>query len=298
MEELDCPFEDLMTDTGVWQKWSPPLSPNPVYRVRVEGGPADRQALATLCEGSAGFGCWERQLEGLDPKRQYLLEVLCRSEGSGSDRFRQAVLIQKDTGRLYQQLDAVGVRAGWDVLRRSFGGSEVPEGLVVRLFSGWSHGEVRWSEARLYDVTGMKEPSTFRVAVVSGNPPNPTSPADCADFYSGKLDVAASSRPDIVCLPELINTTGLPASKDSFEEPIPGPTTWRLAEKAREHGFYVAASVLEQSQERAYNTGVLIDRHGGFVGKYRKTHLPAGESLGRGIAPGTNIRFFTPTLVS
>ena len=286
MDELDYPFEDLMSDTGTWRNWSPPLSQDPVYRVRVEGGPADRQAFATVCEGSAGFGSWERPLEGPDRKRKYLLEVLCRSEGGSSDRFRQAVLIQADNGRFYQQLDVVGIKDGWEVLRRSFKGDEVPEGLVVRLFSGWSPGEVRWSEARLYDITGMKEPRSFRVAVVSGNPPNPSSPADCADFYCEKLDVAASARPDIVCLPELINTTGLPASNDTFEEPVPGPTTWRLAEKAREHGFYVGASVLEQGPDRAYNTGVLIDRHGGFVGKYRKTHLPAGESLGRGIAPG------------
>jgi predicted amidohydrolase len=202
------------------------------------------------------------------------------------------VLVKNDNGRFYQQLDAAGVRNGWDVLRRSFGRTEIPGGLTVRLFSGWVPGEVRWSEARLYAVTGLKAPRSFRVAVVSGNPPDPSSPADCADFYCDKLDVAASARPNIVCLPELINTTGLPASSETFKEPVPGPTTWRLAEKAREHGFYVGASVLEQSQDRAYNTGVLIDRHGGFVGKYRKTHLPAGESLGRGIAPGNDYPLF------
>lgn len=286
MIELDFPFEDLMSDFSAWSQATPPLAPEPVFRVRVDGGPEERQAMAILCEDSAGFGCWERQLVGLDPKRTYLVEVLCRAENVGSDRFRQAVLSTTKDGRFYQQLDAVGTRKGWDVLRRTVGGGEVAEGITLRLYAGWVAGEVRWSEARLYDVTGADAPRAFRVAVVSGNPPNPTSPADCADFYCDKLDVAASAKPDIVCLPEKINTTGLPKGPDFFEEPVPGPTTWRLAEKAREHGIYVAACVLEQSQDRAYNTGVLIDRHGGFVGKYRKTHLPAGESLRCGIAPG------------
>ena len=104
--------------------------------------------------------------------------------------------------------------------------------------------------------------------------------------------MAAAAKPDIVCLPEMINTAGLPKSTEMFDEPVPGPTTWRLAEKAREHGIYIGASILEKGQDRSYNTGVLIDRHGGFVGKYRKTHLPAGESLGQGIAPGSTYPVF------
>jgi predicted amidohydrolase len=285
MVELDYPFEDLGSEAADWQNWSPPLAPDPLYRIRVNGGPAERQALATICEGTAGFGCWERELVGLDPKRQYLVEALCRPVERGSDRFAQPVLVVTGNGQFYQHLDAVGKRGGWDVFWRTFSGAEATVGLTLRLFSGWCPGEVRWSEIRVYDVTDMEVRPPFNVAVVSGNPSNPTSPADCVDFYCDKLDVAASERPDIVVLPELINTTGLTSSQKQAE-PVPGPTTWRLAEKARDHGFYVAASVLEQSGNRAFNTGVLIDRHGGFVGKYHKTHLPQGESLTRGVAPG------------
>jgi predicted amidohydrolase len=286
MHELDYTFTNLMSDPDAWRQGHPPLSQEPVFRVRVDGGPAERAALATVCEDSARFGYWEHPLTGLDPKRTYTVEVLCRAENAGSDRCRQAVLTRTEDGKFHQQLDAVGLRDGWDVLRRTVTGEEATSGLALRLYAGWTPGEVRWSEARIYDVTGAEAPKTYRVAVVSGNPINPSSPADCADFYCEKLDVAASARPDIVCLPELINTTGLGSGREQFAEPIPGPTTWRLAEKARDHGFYVAASVMEQVNDRTYNTGILIDRHGGFVGKYRKTHLPAGEGLGRGIAPG------------
>lgn len=292
MTEPDYPFENLTADSAEWGHWSPPLAHPPVYRVRVEGGPGGRQALATVCDGPSVFGCWERPLSGIDAGRTYLVEVLCRAETPQGDRCRQAVLVRTADERFVQHLDAVGVRDGWDVLQRTVTGEQAAEGLTLRLFSGWTPGEVRWSEARLYDVTGAEPRRAFRVAVVSGNPPDPASPAACADFYCDKLDVAASARPDIVCLPELINTVGVPKNGDFFDEPVPGPTTYRLAEKAREHGFYVGASVLERSGDRAFNAGVLIDRHGGFVGKYRKTHLPAGEGLNRGVAPGHDYPVF------
>ena len=264
MTELDYSFTNLLTDPDAWTSGHPPLSKAPVFRVRVDGGPADRPALATVCEDSAGFGYWEQGISGLEPRRRYTVEVLCRAQASGCDRLRQAALVTRD-GKFYQQLDAVGLRDGWDVLRRTISGAEAAEGLALRLYSGWTVGEVRWSDARVYDTTDAEGPRTFRVAVVSGNPIKPQSPADCADFYGEKLDVAAAAKPDIVCLPEKINTTGLGRGSEQFAEPIPGPTTWRLAEKARDHGFYVAASILEQANDRAYNTGVLIDRHGGRI---------------------------------
>ncbi len=292
MEELDYRFENLLADPAEWGQGYPPLAQEPVFRVRVDGGPAERQALATVCESTSLFGYWERSLTGLESDRTYTVEVLCRPEGFDASRARQAVLIAGPKERFHQQLDAAGTRDGWEVLRRSFSGSDATEGMSLRLYSGWALGEVRWSECRLYDVTDAPGNLPYKVAVVSGNPIDPGSPADCADFYCEKLDVAATSRPDIVCLPELINVKGLPDEMGLFAEPVPGPTTWRLAEKAREHGFYVAVSVREQAEDRVYNTGVLIDRHGGFVGKYRKTHLPAGEGLTKGLAPGHEYPIF------
>jgi predicted amidohydrolase len=41
-----------------------------------------------------------------------------------------------------------------------------------------------------------------------------------------------------------------------------------------------------------YNTGLLIDRTGGVLGKYRKTHLPIAEGLLRGLAPGETYPVF------
>jgi formamidase len=125
-----------------------------------------------------------------------------------------------------------------------------------------------------------------KLAAISGNPKKPKAPVDCLDFYTDRLDTLAGERVDLVCLPELINSTGLEGDSAGWAEPIPGPTSERLAEKARDYGMYVAASLLEQQGDGVYNTGLLIDRTGGILGKYRKTHVTLAEGLLRGTAPG------------
>ena len=46
-----------------------------------------------------------------------------------------------------------------------------------------------------------------------------------------------------------------------------------LAEKARQHRVYIAASIAERDGAYTSVTAVLIDRQGSIVAKYRKTHI-------------------------
>ncbi|MDA8284710.1 MAG: acyltransferase [Actinomycetota bacterium] len=60
-----------------------------------------------------------------------------------------------------------------------------------------------------------------------------------------------------------------------YAEPVPGPTTERMAELARRTGMVVIAPVYEEEQPGLlYNTAAVIDADGTYLGKYRKTHLP------------------------
>ena len=61
-------------------------------------------------------------------------------------------------------------------------------------------------------------------------------------------------------------------------EPIPGPTSKRVAAIARKHRMHIVACYPEKSGSRYYNTGVLFDRSGRIRGKYRKVQLPASEN--------------------
>ena len=89
------------------------------------------------------------------------------------------------------------------------------------------------------------------------------------------LDVAGARGSELVVLPEVWTGLGYSSEKAYAEiaEPIPGPVTDLLAEKARKYGMYVVGSIYEQSGNLFYNSSPLIDPEGRIVGKYWKTHL-------------------------
>jgi len=65
------------------------------------------------------------------------------------------------------------------------------------------------------------------------------------------------------------------ASAFDLAEPVPGPTTERLAVLAAELGVVVVASLFERRAAGLYhNTAVVLDHDRGLVGRYRKMHIP------------------------
>ena len=87
----------------------------------------------------------------------------------------------------------------------------------------------------------------------------------------------------IVCLPELFAYRYFPQEKGATvrPEPIPGPTTSRLAAAAREWKVaLVGGSLYEKAPDgRLYNTAVVFDERGRMLGKYRKVQVPEDESF-------------------
>lgn len=64
---------------------------------------------------------------------------------------------------------------------------------------------------------------------------------------------------------------------DNFDlaEPVPGPTTGRLAALAGELGVVIVASLFEKRSAGLYHdTAVVLDADGTVAGKYRKMHIP------------------------
>ncbi|MBM4004464.1 MAG: carbon-nitrogen hydrolase [Planctomycetes bacterium] len=90
---------------------------------------------------------------------------------------------------------------------------------------------------------------------------------------------AAQTGAKIVCLQELFHGFYPCQSEDHSRfaeaESIPGPTTERLAEAAKQLGIVVIGSVFERRAAGIYhNTAIVIDADGTLCGLYRKMHIP------------------------
>ena len=91
----------------------------------------------------------------------------------------------------------------------------------------------------------------------------------------GFLDLAGRRGSELVVLPEIWTGAGLSTEEAYLDlaEPIPGPTTDLLAEKARKYGMYIVGSMYEREGNQHYNSSPLITPEGEIMGKYWKTHL-------------------------
>ena len=90
---------------------------------------------------------------------------------------------------------------------------------------------------------------------------------------------AADRGAQVICLPELFRTQYFCQREDvtlfDLAEPVPGPTTQRLAEVAREKRVAVVASVFEKRAPGVcHNTAAMLDSDGTLRGIYRKMHIP------------------------
>jgi len=87
--------------------------------------------------------------------------------------------------------------------------------------------------------------------------------------------LAAERGASLIVLPEVFAWRGPRVEEPAQVETIPGPTSERLRELARQHQVYLlAGSFLEKSDEaRSYNTSLLLSPQGEILAHYRKIHL-------------------------
>ena len=117
---------------------------------------------------------------------------------------------------------------------------------------------------------------------------------------TGFIEMAAAQNADFILFPEL-SLTGLPENpmfifkpEDAFyqhenAELVPsGESTQYFIGLAQKHDMYIAWGMTEQDPDDwdiIYNTLVLVGP-GGYIGKYRKVHLPLTERIMMYPGPG------------
>jgi beta-ureidopropionase len=105
------------------------------------------------------------------------------------------------------------------------------------------------------------------------------------------LDLALRQEPDLVCLPETFTTVSVPFEDvTEIAEPVPGPTTDAVAERARARDCYVICPIKNQREGVVRNSAIVIDRQGQVLGIYDKaqpvTTSPDYTVFEGGVHPG------------
>lgn len=93
------------------------------------------------------------------------------------------------------------------------------------------------------------------------------------------IKMAVKDGAQIVCLQELFSSLYFCDIEDydnfKLAEPIPGPTTDKLSQIAKELKVVIIASLFEKRSQGLYhNTTAVLDADGTYLGKYRKMHIP------------------------
>jgi len=274
------------------------------FAPRPENAPSSEKQAGTdgyvLTSGSQNrryvYGGWRCRIEGIAPGVHYRLRA----------RFRPLGFTDASAWR-----ESIGAHVRW---RGDFGGEVAPsfvwaarkvqgqqdtfeidrtvlappktKGMDLELVLQWTPtGRVEWQPISL-EPSAAPAPRKVRVATVWLRPSNSKNGAESVQRFAEYIDrIAPERRPDVILLGEMINRVGAPGGPDAQAEPIPGPTTQLLAERARRYRSWIAFSIVERDGADLFNTAVLLDRSGQIAGKYRKVQLPF-EELSIGIAPG------------
>jgi predicted amidohydrolase len=90
---------------------------------------------------------------------------------------------------------------------------------------------------------------------------------------------ASAKKADIICLPELFRSPYFcreETSERDYSEAIPGEVVPALQQAAKRYKIaIIGGSIYERTpQDKLFNTSIVINNSGDFLGSYRKIHIP------------------------
>lgn len=94
-----------------------------------------------------------------------------------------------------------------------------------------------------------------------------------------QIEAAAKAGANLICLQELFSSLYFCQTEDHSQfdiaESIPGPTTDRICQVAKENQVVIVAGIFERRTAGVFhNTAVVIEADGSILGTYRKMHIP------------------------
>jgi len=102
------------------------------------------------------------------------------------------------------------------------------------------------------------------------------------------LDHAEGYDPDVVVFPEATLHHAAKGMCEEIAQPVPGPATDRVAERAVALDSYVVLGLYERDGEAVYNAAAVIDPDGEVLGTVRKL-APTIAEMDAGITPASHV---------
>lgn len=245
---------------------------------------------------AAAYGGWVHTAEGIAAGKWYRFQAYYRQQGAANEQNQVIARLdwRKASGKRAGQPDYAyrTKRDGeWTHLTLDAAAPEAANAVVVQLYlANAPTATLWWDDISLEEIAA---PVSRPVSVFSVNlrPSGSRTAAENVEKFAEAIDRQVQGKSDIILLPEGITVVGTGKQDPDVAETVPGPTTARLGEVARNKNSYIVAGIYEREGTAIYNTAVLIDRKGNVVGKYRKVYLPR-EELEVGLTPGSDFPVF------
>jgi predicted amidohydrolase len=280
-----------------WTTWSPRAEIAPrtfLDPVRYRSKPA---SLAVSGNGNAAeFGGWERAVNGIDAGAWYRFSVYYRSAGVPYESLQILPRVdwRVDEKRHAGRPDYVYKTEADGEWTRFTAEVQAPEHATTALLQLYlfnaPQGTVWWDDVSFEQIPAPPS-RPVKIVTVNLRPQGAGSAEANVSRFIDAVERTAPAKTDIILLPEGITVVGTGKQYVEVAEPVPGPTTERLARVAKQHSTYLVAGIYEREGHTVYNTAVLLDREGRLAGKYRKVFLPV-EEIEHGLTPGNEYPVF------
>ena len=100
------------------------------------------------------------------------------------------------------------------------------------------------------------------------------------------LESAAKQGAQLACFPETAVLGWVNPEAHKLADPIPGPTSERIAELARKHKLMICIGLAEKAGDKLYDSAILVGADGRILSKHRKINTLV-ELMDRPYARGT-----------
>src|SRR5207244_2500454 len=131
--------------------------------------------------------------------------------------------------------------------------------LMIHLYLANAPQGTLWWDDISFDEIPDPGPRPVTIATLHLRPTDTGSPPASVQRFLDVIETAVPSKTDVILLPEVITLVGTEKTgKKAVDvaEPVPGPTTARLADVAALRHSYIAASIYEREGRAVYNTAV------------------------------------------